>query len=54
MSSPALTSALRQQRIMQWVTPAVTAVLIVLAAQQGEQQRESVDLLHRVKGVFSR
>lgn len=53
-SSPELASVQRQQKIMQWVTPAVTLVLIVLAAQQGEQQRESVDLVHRVKGVFSR
>ena len=32
-------SAMQQLRIAQWVTPAVTAVLIVLGAQQGEQQR---------------
>jgi hypothetical protein len=30
---------MQQLRIAQWVTPAVTAVLIVLGAQQGEQQR---------------
>ena len=53
-ASAELKSAQRQQKIMQWVTPAVTLVLIVLAAQQGEQQRQSVDLLHRVKGVISR
>ncbi|TFC05598.1 hypothetical protein E3O42_03350 [Cryobacterium adonitolivorans] len=34
-----LASAQNQQRILQWVTPAVTLILIVLAAQQGEQQR---------------
>ena len=34
-----LESLQRQQRVLQWVTPALTAVLIVLAAQQGEQQR---------------
>jgi hypothetical protein len=38
-SSDRLASAQRQQRILQWVTPAITLVLIVLAAQQGEQQR---------------
>lgn len=32
-------AAMQQLRIAQWVTPAVTAVLIVLGAQQGEQQR---------------
>ncbi|MEC5149843.1 hypothetical protein [Cryobacterium sp. GrIS_2_6] len=37
--SPALAAAQRQQRVLQWVTPALTIVLIVLAAQQGEQQR---------------
>lgn len=40
--TPAETAAAMQQlRIAQWVTPAVTAVLIVLGAQQGEQQRPS-------------
>jgi hypothetical protein len=38
-TSDELSSAQSQQRIMQWVTPAITLVLIVLAAQQGEQQR---------------
>ena len=32
-------SAQQQLRIAQWVTPVITAVLIVLGAQQGEQQR---------------
>ncbi len=32
-------AAMRRLRIAQWVTPAVTAVLIILGAQQGEQQR---------------
>ncbi|MBG6213871.1 hypothetical protein RCH23_001677 [Cryobacterium sp. CAN_C3] len=44
-SSDALASAQRQQRIFQWLTPALTLVLIVLAAQQGEQQRP-------IKGLF--
>jgi hypothetical protein len=38
-TSDELSAAQTQQRIMQWVTPAITLVLIVLAAQQGEQQR---------------
>jgi hypothetical protein len=38
-SSDRLANAQRQQRILQWVTPALTLAMIVLAAQQGEQQR---------------
>jgi hypothetical protein len=38
-ASDRLANAQHQQRILQWVTPAITLVLIVLAAQQGEQQR---------------
>lgn len=38
-ASASLASTQRQQRIMQWVLPALTGVIIVLAAQQGEQQR---------------
>ncbi|MCW2529247.1 MAG: hypothetical protein JWM76_4107 [Pseudonocardiales bacterium] len=29
----------QQLRVLQWVTPALTAVIVVLGAQQGEQQR---------------
>jgi hypothetical protein len=29
----------QQLRILQWVTPVLTAALVVLGAQQGEQQR---------------
>lgn len=29
----------QQQRILQWTTPVLTAALIILGAQQGEQQR---------------
>lgn len=32
-------TAQRQLRIAQWVTPALTGVLVALGAQQGEQQR---------------
>ncbi len=35
-------TAQQQLRIAQWVTPLVTAALIVLGAQQGEQQRFSL------------
>ncbi|QNK82090.1 hypothetical protein [Nakamurella sp. PAMC28650] len=47
---PEVATAQRQLRIAQWVTPAVTAVLIVLGAAQGEQQRPTQvlkGLLHR-------
>lgn len=46
-SSSALATAQKQQRIGQWITPALTGVLIVLAAQQGEQQRPAAGL-HRL------
>ncbi|MFN3948438.1 hypothetical protein [Microbacterium sp.] len=45
-ASPALSSAQKQQRIVQWAIPALTGVLIVLGAQQGEQQRPAAGLLH--------
>ena len=44
-ASSDLKGAQRIQRVLQWTTPALTAVLIVLAAQQGEQQRP-------IKGLF--
>lgn len=44
-TSTELASAQRQQRILQWVTPALTAVVIILAAQQGEQQRPIAGVL---------
>ncbi|MET1051034.1 MAG: hypothetical protein ABWX65_00205 [Mycetocola sp.] len=44
-ASTPLRRAQRIQRVLQWTTPALTAVLIVLAAQQGEQQRP-------IKGLF--
>lgn len=34
-----VTKAQQQQRVLQWVTPALTGALVVLGAQQGEQQR---------------
>lgn len=48
-SSKKLASAQRQQSVAQWITPALTAVLIVLGAQQGEQQRPVAGLLKSKK-----
>lgn len=38
-ASPELARAQRVQKVLQWATPVLTAVVIVLGAQQGEQQR---------------
>lgn len=46
-ASEELAAAQRKQRILQWVLPALTGVLIVLGAQQGEQQRPAAGFLHR-------
>ena len=46
-ASDALAAAQRQQKILQWVTPVLTGILVVLAAQQGEQQRPVAGLLGR-------
>jgi len=46
-SSKELASAQTQQKYLQWATPALTLVLIVLAAQQGEQQRPFAGLFRR-------
>jgi hypothetical protein len=46
-ASDELTSAQKQQKVLQWVIPAITAVLVVLAAQQGEQQRPSAGWFHK-------
>lgn len=43
-----LASAQKQLKAAQWAIPAVTGVLIVLGAQQGEQQRPSQQLRGRV------
>ena len=53
-SSDKLKSVQRQQKIVQWVTPALTLVLLVLAAQQGEQQRPAAGLLKSAKDRFTR
>jgi hypothetical protein len=44
-ASDELASAQSQQKVFQWVTPALTAVLLVLSAQQGEQQRPFAGLM---------
>lgn len=38
-ASDELASAQRQQKALQWAIPALTGLLVVLGAQQGEQQR---------------
>ncbi|KQX08201.1 MULTISPECIES: hypothetical protein [unclassified Leifsonia] len=47
-TSHELAATQSKQRVAQWVLPVVTGVLIVLAAQQGEQQRPVAGWLHRV------
>lgn len=47
-ASTALASAQNQQRVVQWVVPTLTGILIVLGAQQGEQQRPVAGLLRSV------
>ncbi|THG29986.1 hypothetical protein [Naasia lichenicola] len=44
-SSAKLATAQRQQKIVQWIPPVLTLIVIVLGAQQGEQQRP-------IKGLF--
>lgn len=44
-ASTELASAQSQQRIFQWINPALTGILTILAAQQGEQQRPIAGLL---------
>lgn len=52
-ASPELEKAQKQLKLTQWAIPAVTAVLLVMGANQGEQQRPKSLLsnqLARVKG----
>jgi hypothetical protein len=53
-TSDELAAAQTQQRILQWVTPAVTLLLIVLGAQQGEQQRPVATAGSRLKSLLRR
>jgi uncharacterized membrane protein len=49
VTDPDLASAQKQLRWCQWAIPAVTGVLVVLGAQQGEQQRPSQQARGAVK-----
>ncbi|MFB2583716.1 hypothetical protein [Herbiconiux liukaitaii] len=49
-ASKALAAAQSKQRVMQWVLPILTGTLLVLAAQQGEQQRPVAGFLHKITG----
>ena len=53
-TSKDLAAAQRAQKVLQWATPALTGVLLVLAAQQGEEQRAFAGLLGGKSGFFSR
>ena len=44
----------QQQRILQWVTPALTGGILILGAQQGEQQRASEQLRTRGRSAVKR
>lgn len=44
---PKLASAQKQLKALQWTIPALTGVLIVMGAQQGEQQRGARGLMDR-------
>ena len=48
-TSDELASVQRLQKVMQWATPVLTGVLIVLAAQQGEQQRPLAGFLSSLR-----
>ena len=50
---PEVASALRQQKFIQWLTPVLTGAIIVLGAQQGEQQRPHGQLGQLVKALRS-
>jgi hypothetical protein len=48
LTPPDVAAAQQGLKPLQWVTPALTGVLVVLTAQQGEQQRTA----SRVRGAF--
>lgn len=53
--TPKDVAAIQQQlRVLQWVTPVLTGTLIVLGAQQGEQQRTSETLKGRARKALTR
>lgn len=43
-TSPEVAQAQQRQRILQWLTPILTGLIVVLGAQQGEQQRPGEQL----------
>ncbi|MFY0406420.1 hypothetical protein [Solicola sp. PLA-1-18] len=47
-ASPALKTAQQHLKITQWAIPALTAVLVVMTAQQGEQQKPGQQLRDRL------
>lgn len=49
-SSPELTSAQKQLKVLQWVIPVLSGSLFITGAQQGEQQREPAGILDKLKG----
>jgi hypothetical protein len=53
-TSDDLAGAQRLQKVLQWATPVLTGVLLVLAAQQGEQQRPFAGLLNSKSGLLAR
>ncbi|MBT2503767.1 hypothetical protein [Curtobacterium sp. ISL-83] len=48
-ASATLAAAQRQQKILQWTVPALTGVLLVMGAQQGEQQRSQAGILDKAR-----
>lgn len=46
-ADPKLASAQKQLKSLQWAIPALTGALVVLGAQQGEQQRDARGLLDK-------
>jgi hypothetical protein len=48
-----LAAAQRLQKVLQWATPVLTGALIILAAQQGEQQRPFAGLLNAKHTLLS-
>ena len=48
-ADPQLASAQKQLKVLQWAIPALTGVLVILGAQQGEQQRDTRGLLDKLR-----
>ncbi len=47
-------AAQRQLNILQWVTPALTALIVILGSQQGEQQRPNEHVAGKIKKALQR